>query len=167
MTIRKAYKEDLIKIMKMYESCVAGMIKNGIDQWDDTYPDTQTIAQDLENQTYYVAEDKEVIVGGINIDKNQDLTYLDVNWEDTSSEFLVVHRLAVKEEFWNKKIGKNLMLFTEKMAIKRGLKSIRLDTYSGNLKAMDFYIKLGYRKLGAINLKPNKNEYYCFEKIIQ
>lgn len=166
MTIRKAYKEDLIKIMKMYESCVAGMIKNGIDQWDDTYPDTQTIAQDLENQTYYVAEDKEVIVGGINIDKNQDLTYLDVNWEDTSSEFLVVHRLAVKEEFWNKKIGKNLMLFTEKMAIKRGLKSIRLDTYSENLKAMDFYIKLGYRKLGAINLKPNKNEYYCFEKII-
>ena len=166
MTIRKAYKEDLIKIMKMYESCVAGMIKNGIDQWDDTYPDTQTIAQDLENQTYYVAEDKEVIVGGINIDKNQDLTYLDVNWEDTSNQFLVVHRLAVKEEFWNKKIGKNLMLFTEKMAIKRGLKSIRLDTYSGNLKAMDFYIKLGYRKLGAINLKPNKNEYYCFEKII-
>ena len=59
------------------------------------------------------------------------------------------------------------MLFTEKMAIKRGLKSIRLDTYSGNLKAMDFYIKLGYRKLGAINLKPNKNEYYCFEKIIK
>ncbi len=166
MTIRKAYKEDLIKIMKMYESCVAGMIKNGIDQWDDTYPDTQTIAQDLENQTYYVAEEKKVIVGGINIDKNQDLTYLDVNWEDTSNQFLVVHRLAVKEEFWNKKIGKNLMLFTEKMAIKRGLKSIRLDTYSGNLKAMDFYIKLGYRKLGAINLKPNKNEYYCFEKII-
>ena len=69
MTIRKAYKEDLIKIMKMYESCVAGMIKNGIDQWDDTYPDTQTIAQDLENQTYYVAEDKEVIVGGINSKK--------------------------------------------------------------------------------------------------
>jgi len=167
MTIRKAYKEDLIKIMKMYESCVAGMIKNGIDQWDDTYPDTQTIAQDLENQTYYVAEDKEVIVGGINIDKNQDLTYLDVNWQDISNQFLVVHRLGVKEKNWGDGIGKDLMIFTEKLVMEKDLKSIRLDTYSGNPKAMEFYIRLGYRELGAIYLKLDKNEYYCFEKIIQ
>ena len=77
-----------------------------------------------------------------------------------------MHRLAVKEEFWNKKIGKELMLFTQKLVIEKGLKSIRLDTYSGNPKAMEFYRRLGYSKLGTIDLKPNKNEYYCFEKII-
>jgi ribosomal protein S18 acetylase RimI-like enzyme len=75
--------------------------------------------------------------------------------------------LGVKEEFWNKKIGKDLMLFTEELVIEKGLNSIRLDTYSGNPKAMEFYKKLGYLKLGAINLKPDKNEYYCFEKIIR
>ena len=26
---------------------------------------------------------------------------------------------------------------------------------------------LNYKQLGYINLKPNKNEYYCFEKIIK
>ena len=46
-------------------------------------------------------------------------------------------------------------------------RSIRLDTYSGNPKAMEFYKRLGYSELGTINLKPNKNEYYCFEKIIR
>ena len=55
----------------------------------------------------------------------------------------------------------------ENMVIEKGLKSIRLDTYSGNPKAMEFYRRLGYRELGSINLKPNKNEYYCFEKIIK
>jgi ribosomal protein S18 acetylase RimI-like enzyme len=75
--------------------------------------------------------------------------------------------LAVKEEYWNKKIGKELMLFTEELVIERGLKSIRLDTYSGNPKAMEFYRRLAYSELGTINLKPNKNEYYCFEKIIR
>ena len=30
-----------------------------------------------------------------------------------------------------------------------------------------FYRRLGYNELGSINLKPNKNEYYCFEKIIK
>jgi len=167
MKIRKAQTSDLDNIMKMYKSCVAGMLKNGIDQWDDTYPNTETIAQDLESQTYYVAEENGKIIGGINIDKNQDPTYLDINWQDASNQFLVVHRLGVKEESWGDGIGKSLMIFTEELVKKKDLKSIRLDTYSGNPKAMEFYIRLGYRELGAINLKPDKNEYYCFEKIIQ
>ncbi|MBT5858898.1 MAG: GNAT family N-acetyltransferase [Flavobacteriales bacterium] len=166
MRIRKAKISDLGNIMIMYKSCVKGMIANDIDQWDDTYPDIETINQDLEKQSYYVVEEKGEIIGGINIDQNQDKTYLDIDWEDKSDSFLVVHRLGVKEEFWNKKIGKDLMLFTEKLVTEKGLKSIRLDTYSGNPKAMEFYRRLGYRELGSINLKPNKNEYYCFEKII-
>lgn len=167
MRIRKAKISDLGNIMIMYKSCVKGMIANGIDQWDDTYPDIDTINQDLEKQSYYVVEEKGEIIGGINIDQNQDKTYLDIDWEDKSDSFLVVHRLGVKEEFWNKKIGKDLMLFTEQLVTEKGLKSIRLDTYSGNPKAMEFYRRLGYRELGSINLKPNKNEYYCFEKIIK
>ena len=167
MKIRKAKISDLGNIMIMYKSCVKGMIANGIDQWDETYPNIEVITKDIIEQTYYIVEIDEEIIGGINIDKLQDKTYLDINWEDTTNSFLVVHRLAVKEEFWNKKIGKYLMIFTEKMVIENGLKSIRLDTYSGNPKAMDFYRRLGYNELGSINLKPNKNEYYCFEKIIK
>ena len=167
MIIRKANKEDLENIMKMYKSCVKGMLENGIDQWDDTYPNTEIINEDLNVGTYYVAEIDGTIIGGVNIDKNQDNTYLTLDWEDKSDSFLVVHRLGVKEEFWNKKIGKDLMLFTENLVIEKGLKSIRLDTYSGNPKAMKFYRRLGYSELGTIDLKPNKNKYFCFEKIIK
>ena len=166
MIIRKANKTDLENIMKMYKSCVKGMLENGIDQWDDTYPNTEIINEDLNVGTYYVAEIDETIIGGINIDRNQDDTYLALDWEDKSDSFLVVHRLGVKEEFWNKKIGKYLMLFTENLVIEKGLKSIRLDTYSGNPKAMEFYRRLGYTELGTIDLKPEKDKYYCFEKII-
>ena len=167
MIIRKAEISDLENIMLMYKSCVAGMLENGIDQWDESYPNTEVIMEDLIAQTYFVAIENNIIIGGINIDQNQDKTYLEIDWEDKSDSFLVVHRLAVKEEFWNKKIGKDLMLFTEKLVIKKGLKSIRLDTYSGNPKAMEFYINLGYQQLGHIYLKEGKNEYYCFEKIIR
>ena len=167
MIIRKANKKDLNNIMKMYKSCVTGMLKNGINQWDDIYPNTEIISEDLNVRTYYVAEIDGTIVGGVNIDKNQDNTYLAINWKDKSDSFLVVHRLGVKEEFWNKKIGKNMMLFSEKLVIEKGLKSIRLDTYSGNPKAMEFYRRLGYSELGTIDLKPDKDKYYCFEKIIK
>ena len=166
MIIRKANKTDLKNIMKMYKSCVTGMLENGINQWDDTYPNTEIISEDLNVGTYYVAEIDGTIIGGVNIDQNQDNTYLTLDWEDKSDSFLVVHRLGVKEEFWNKKIGKYLMLFTENLVIEKGLKSIRLDTYSGNLKAMEFYRRIGYSELGTIDLKPDKEKYYCFEKII-
>ena len=59
------------------------------------------------------------------------------------------------------------MLFAEKLTIYKGLRSVRLDTYSGNPKAMQFYKKLDYNQLGEIDLKPNKDKYHCFEKIIQ
>ena len=167
MIIRKAEISDLENIMLMYTSCVAGMIENGIDQWDESYPNTEVIMQDLIAQTYFVVTKNELIIAGINIDQNQDDTYLVLDWKDKENQFLVVHRLAVKEEYWNKKIGKDLMLFTEKLVLEKRLNSVRLDTYSGNPKAMEFYRRLGYAELGSIDLKADKEKYYCFEKIIK
>ena len=167
MIIRKAEISDLGNIMLMYKSCVAGMIANGIDQWDESYPNTEVIMEDLIAQTYFVAIENDIIIAGINIDQNQDDTYLALDWKDKKNQFLVVHRLAVKVEFWNDGIGKSLMLFTENLVTEKGLNSIRLDTYSGNPKAMEFYRRLGYSELGTIDLKPNKDKYHCFEKIIK
>ena len=72
MIIRKAEISDLENIMLMYKSCVTGMLKNGIDQWDETYPNTEIISEDLNVGTYYVAEIDKTIIGGVNIDENQD-----------------------------------------------------------------------------------------------
>lgn len=143
------------------------MIENNIDQWDDTYPDKKTIKEDIKANTYYIFTEQNTILGGINIDQIQDSKYLDIKWKDTSNSFLTVHRLGVNKEAWGKGIGKTLMLFVETLVIKKDLKSIRLDTYSNNPKAIDFYKNLDYKQLGYIYLKPNKNEYYCFEKIIR
>ena len=167
MIIRKAEISDLENIMKMYNSCVGGMLKNGIDQWDESYPNTEIISDDLKLGSYFVAELNGKIVGGVNIDQQQDPTYLNINWKDNSNQFLVVHRLGVQEENWGDGIGKALMIFGEKLVKEKSLSSIRLDTYSGNPKAMEFYLRLGYNELGTIDLKPNKKKYHCFEKIIK
>jgi GNAT superfamily N-acetyltransferase len=166
MKISKAIKSDLDGIMKMYKSCIKGMINLNIDQWDHTYPNKKIISDDIQNTTYFVAKIDDIVVGGMNLDPHQDPTYLKVNWEDKEDKFLSVHRLAVSENNWNKKVGKELMIFAENEVIRRNLKSIRLDTYYSNFKALNFYNRLGYQNVGKIFLKENKNEYYCFEKII-
>ena len=82
MIIRKAHKKDLNDIMNMYKSCVSGMIKHNIDQWDSSYPNSEIIKTDIAASTYYIAEINKKIIGGINIDQNQDPTYLKISWED-------------------------------------------------------------------------------------
>ena len=166
MIIRKAKINELDEIMNMYASCVDGMQKANIDQWDSTYPNRKTISEDIRNKSFYIFLINNKIIGGINIDKIQDKTYLDVEWKDKSNKFLVVHRLAVRQEFWKKGIGNKLMIFAESLVKEKKLNSIRLDTYSSNPIAISFYLNLGYIKKGEIFLKPNKNEYYCFEKLI-
>jgi len=166
MMIRKAKINELDEIMNMYASCVDGMQKANIDQWDSTYPNRKIISEDIRNKSFYIFLINDKIIGGINIDKIQDKTYLDIKWKDKGNKFLVVHRLAVRQEFWKKGIGNKLMIFAESLVKEKKLNSIRLDTYSSNPIAINFYLNLGYIKKGEIFLKPNKNEYYCFEKLI-
>ena len=166
MKIRKGRVFEIDEIMDMYSSCVKGMIAANIDQWDSSYPNKEVILEDLKNETFYILTIDKRIIGGINIDNIQDKTYLDINWKDTENKFLVVHRLAVRQEYWKKGIGKELMNFAELLVKQKKLNSIRLDTYNTNPIAINFYLNLGYTKKGEIYLKPNKNEYYCFEKLI-
>ena len=166
MKIKRAHKKDISEIMDMYDSCVNGMIKNGIDQWDHTYPNQEIILEDISRQTYFIYTMDKEIIGGVTIDNNQSPEYLEMDWQDKTDSFLCVHRLAIREDAWGKGIGRELMDFAEDLVLSERLLSIRLDTYSGNPQAMEFYKRLGYNQLGYIHLKPGKNEYYCFEKII-
>jgi GNAT superfamily N-acetyltransferase len=166
MIIRKAKKEDLDPIMETYASCVKGMIELGIDQWDEKYPNRSIIKNDISEQNYYVGIIDNEIIAGIKIDQNQDPTYQSIEWKDQSNNFMVVHRLCSKKSVWNKGVGKKMMEYAESLAKQSHFNSIRLDTYINNPKAMRFYENIGYKKLGSINLKPDKDIYYCFEKIL-
>ena len=166
MNIRKAKTNELNQIMGVYHSCVKGMIDLGIDQWDESYPNREVIEKDIEIGDYYVGIINDEIVSGIKIDTKQDPTYLAIDWQDKTNNFMVVHRLCAKTSVWSKGVGKQMMEFAENLALENKHISMRLDTYTNNPKAIAFYKRIGYKQLGHINLKPDKDIYYCFEKIL-
>jgi GNAT superfamily N-acetyltransferase len=166
MNIRKAKTNELDHIMEVYQSCVKGMIALGIDQWDESYPNREVIQKDLEIGDYYVGIINDEIVSGIKIDTKQDPTYLTIDWQDKTNNFMVVHRLCAKTSVWSKGVGKQMMEFAENLALENKHISMRLDTYINNPKAIAFYKRIGYKQLGHINLKPDKDIYYCFEKML-
>ena len=69
--IRKAKINELDEIMNMYASCVDGMQKANIDQWDSTYPNRKLVSADIRYNSCYIFLINVKISGGIIIDKSQ------------------------------------------------------------------------------------------------
>ena len=63
------------------------MIKNNIDQWDESYPNSEVISE-YKGSKFYVNGVDNKIIGGVNIDQLQEHAYLDINWKDKSGHFL-------------------------------------------------------------------------------
>ena len=94
-------------------------------------------------------------------------TVLHFYWHGEIKKNIYVHRLAVDPKYQGKGYGIKLMDFIEENALKKGYKSIRLDTFSKNKRNINFYKKRGYLKIEDIYF-PNQSIYpfYCLEKIL-
>ena len=120
--------------MELTKACGAHMRSNGIDQWDEDYPDIDTLRRDIIDQNLFVMKKDDQVVGVIVLNENQDPEYDEMNWSTEGNSFLVVHRLAISPRFQGQGLARKMMDFAESYAMKNGYKAIRLDTFSQNLR---------------------------------
>ncbi|NNF01481.1 MAG: GNAT family N-acetyltransferase [Bacteroidia bacterium] len=166
MNIRKANISDSIHIVELIKRCVTEMIKLGFDQWDPEYPGIQEVHNDIVESNLYLMEDSGKIIAMVTLNKHQDEEYDEINWSSDREESMVVHRLAVDPLYKRKQIGRKMMEHVEDVARKAGIKAIRLDTYSDNQAAMEFYMNLGYKQVGVVNFSRRPLPFPVFEKIL-
>lgn len=160
--VRLAVYDDLGSVLGLTRRCAEALRANGIDQWDQVYPDLATIERDIEDGTLHVAESDGKVVGCVTLNEAQDPTYATVSWELVESRVGVVHRLMIDPALQGKGLARNLMSYVETLAGSQGLRTIRLDAYTQNLTALALYDKLGYRRAGIVQLR--KGPFWCFEK---
>jgi len=146
----------------IFKAVKKDMIAHGIDQWDDVYPNIEIIEADIKAKQAYGYFENEQLAGYIALNEHFDLEYNDLNWQFPDDRPLIVHRLAVNPKCQGLGIAKALMQFAEKMAKENGYATIRLDAFSGNVKALQFYDKLGYLFVGYVTFR--KGLFHCFEK---
>ena len=159
---------EIDEIIALTKACGLNLRQNGIDQWDENYPDRNSIQLDLETRTLFTYREGIEILGIVVLNERQDEEYSGINWSTSeAAKNLVVHRLAVRPDQQGKGIAKKLMDFSEKYALEKGYASIRLDTYSQNPRNQRFYINRGYTDLGPVYLKYKKaHPYYCYELLL-
>lgn len=166
--IRKAQKIDLPAIKSLTEACAKTMIENGIFQWNENYPSRERLQQDIERGELFVLEENDEIAGIIVLTSFMDQEYETVEWLTPSKNNLYVHRLATHPSGWGSGFGRQLMDFAEVFAREHHYNSVRLDTFSKNLRNQHFYESRNYTKLGDIYFpKQSEFPFYCYEKLVE
>jgi len=165
--IRKGEERDLDSIMAMTSACARHMIKKGIFQWNDFYPNSKAFINDISRQELYVLEHNQKIIGCIVVSTFMDKEYIPIKWLSANGNNIYIHRLAVHPSFEGKGQAQRLMDFAEQFAIENNYTSIRLDTFSQNKRNQKFYELRGYKRLGDIYF-PKQSEYpfHCYELIL-
>lgn len=163
-TIRPANSADAAMLRTLVSDCVTAMRAAGIEQWDEVYPNADTIHRDIEDCTLHVLGEGESIVACITIDQKLDLLWQNMDWSNSSEPAAAVHRLMVHPSQQGRGLAKVLMLHAESVACEFGCRSIRLDSFLQNPAAMALYPRLGYRRTGTAMMR--KGEFAGFEKIL-
>jgi GNAT superfamily N-acetyltransferase len=164
--VRPATADDLDALVRLLGDCVADMRARGLDQWDEVYPQRDTLAADLAGGTLYRATRAGggALIGALTLNQHQDPEYAEVPWQFGAPPIAVVHRLMVHPDVQRTGLGRFLMGFAERRAWELGFRTLRLDTLVANDRALALYRALGYREPGQVRFR--KGLFTCFEKAL-
>ncbi|MEQ9464153.1 MAG: GNAT family N-acetyltransferase [Haliea sp.] len=152
--------------VRAIRACISKMHSLGIDQWDEEYPDRETVSTAIDNQTLHLIEQAGSVVVGAGLDTEQPPEYRLCAWH-CGSPALVVHHLFVHPDHWRNGYASHFMNFVEKHAKSSGLASVRLDAYAGNPAALSLYQARGYSEVGEVTFPRRLLKFKCFEKPVE
>lgn len=159
---RLAEASDTDEIIKLYLKGIKHLTEQKILQWDDIYPNEETLVGDIMNREMYVLTDGIQILSCVVLNEDQDTQYENGAWRDREGRIVVIHRLCVNPDFQGCGLGRTTMEYAEQLIKALGYSSIRLDTFSDNYISRSLYEKLGYSYAGTVTFR--KGVFYLMEK---
>lgn len=167
MHFRKAERTDIPRIAALYEQAVAYFAKNGIDQWQNGYPDAASLEKDIENEVSYLFENADGILATVAFCIGREPTYDRIcagAWKNSGS-YATIHRLAVTDAEKGKGIAQAVFNKLDLMCKLKNIKSLRADTHKENRSMQRALTKNGFEYCGIIYLADG-SERLAYEKLV-
>lgn len=159
--IRKALPEDIDSIMVIVRDAQRALAELGIDQWQDGYPTRDIILRDIDLGQGYLCDDAtEGIVGysAIVLSGEEAYNQIDEREWNTSKDYVVVHRLCIRNALRRKGIATELMQYAITKAKEANLSGFRIDTHKGNIRILSLLERLGFKHTGRILYESGERE---------
>lgn len=163
---RKAVLADKLQIWKIIETAINKRKLEGSNQWQDGYPNITTIQSDIEKEVGFVLTLDNTIVGYCAAIINYEPEYEKIigNWL-TNKDFVVVHRIAIHQNYLGKNLSSTILKHIEDYAKKNKIFSIKVDTNFDNNAMLNIFNKLAYVYCGEVYFRGSPRK--AFEKILK
>ncbi|HBR03113.1 MAG TPA: GNAT family N-acetyltransferase [Ruminiclostridium sp.] len=168
MEFRKSTNSDITAILHIIGQAQTYFKEQGIDQWQNNYPNEETIKKDIDAGYGYVLAKDHIIVAVVAVSFDGEKTYDTIyngQWI-SQSQYAVIHRLAVGSDYKGQGLSSVVIKNIEEMCQARGVSSIRVDTHEDNKSMQKLLLKNGFQYCGIIYLR-DKSARLAFEKILQ
>ena len=167
MEFRKAVKTDVLDIMDIIRQAQAYFKELGIHQWQNNYPNVDTIRNDIDNKNGYVLLINDHIVAAVTVSFDGEKTYDSIyegQWI-SNRQYAVIHRIAVDNNFKGLGLASEIIKNTEQLCLNKGVYSIKVDTHEDNRPMQKLLKKNDFQYCGIIYLKDGSKR-LAFEKTL-
>lgn len=166
LIFRKVNSEDSGKIWELLQQGIERRRKDGSNQWQDGYPNPETVKNDIENNFGCVLVFENEVIAYAALIFNNEPAYetIDGKWL-TNGDFLVIHRMVVDEAFLGKGIAKSFFIKIEDFAKENNVFSIKVDTNFDNAPMLKILKNLQYTYCGEVHFRGSPRK--AFEKVLQ
>lgn len=166
---RKARENDLPRIMEIIASAQNFLHECGVDQWQNGYPDIDTVLADIRRGNSYVIDDDALgTVATAAIIFDGETTYSSIRqgaWLN-DNPYAVVHRMAVDGNCRRTGLASLMMNCAERLCTERRLNDMRIDTHRDNHAMQTMLARTGYCYCGTILLRDG-SERLAYQKILR
>jgi hypothetical protein len=166
MKLRKADISDITSIWEILQQAIEQRRQEGSEQWQNGYPNLQTVFDDITNGYGYVITDNAVIIAYAAIIFGIEPAYNEIEGQWlTNGDYVAVHRVATSNSVKGKGVATKLFMLLEDLSIEHNVFSIKVDTNFDNIPMLKILNKLDYSYCGEIffNGAPRK----AFEKVLK
>ena len=162
MEIRLAFPNEVDAVMKVIEDARKTLAKAGSDQWQNGYPDADTIIEDIISGQAYVALDEGDLLAYAAVTKSPESAYEAIyegKWQGGETEYLVFHRIAVAADVQGQGVAQT---FLEGLIEGFDYLDFRSDTHVENKVMQYIFEKLGFKQVGKV---PVDGERLAYQKL--
>lgn len=151
ITLVRASSSEVAQAMSMIDSAKKLLHDEGVDQWQNGYPDEACIRQDIQDGKGYFAVSGTRKLGYLCIDFGGEPAYEHLQGEwGTQEPYLVVHRMAFSSEARGRGLSEAVLSAAGEFARRKGVYSFRVDTDEDNARMKHILGKLGFAYRGTI-----------------
>ena len=151
MKLRKANLSEVTAIWEILQQAIEQRRQDGSEQWQNGYPNQQTVYDDITNGYGYVIAENNVIIAYAAIIFAVEPAYNEIKGQWlTNGDYVAVHRVATSNSVKGKGVATRLFKLLEDLSIEQNIFSIKVDTNFDNIPMLKILQKLNYSYCGEI-----------------